>query len=98
MSKIRFCSLEYGVRAARVWRSVLGVEHTVIESVEIEADGEGEIVVVRVRPTRSRQGRCGRCARRAPGYDRGEGRRLWRGLDLGTPRIYLEARAPGELP
>ena len=82
------------MRAARVWRSVLGVEHTVIESVEIEAGGGGEIVVARVRPTRSRCDRCGRCARRAPGYDRGEGRRRWRGLDLGTTRIYLEADAP----
>lgn len=36
---------EYGVRAARVWRSVLGIEHTVIESVEIEAQGEAEIVM-----------------------------------------------------
>ena len=82
------------MRAARVWRSVLGVEHTVIESVEIEADGGGEVVVARVRPTRSRRGRCGRCARRAAGYDRGEGRRRWRGLDLGTTRVYLEADAP----
>jgi transposase len=81
------------VRAARVWRSVLGVENTVIESVELEADGGGEMVVARVRPTRSRQGRCGRCRRRSPGYDRGEGRRRWRGLDLGTTRVYLEADA-----
>jgi transposase len=82
------------VRAARVWRSVLGVENTVIESVELEADGGGEVLVARVRPTRSRRGRCGRCRRRCPGYDRGEGRRRWRGLDLGTTRLYLEADAP----
>jgi transposase len=82
------------VRAARVWRSVLGVEHTVIESVELEPDGGGEVLVARVRPTRSRRGRCGRCRRRCPGYDRGEGRRRWRGLDLGTTRVYLEADAP----
>jgi transposase len=82
------------VRAARVWRSVLGVENTVIESVELEADGGGEVLVARVRPTRSRRGRCGRCRRRCPGYDRGEGRRRWRGQDLGTTRLYLEADAP----
>jgi transposase len=73
---------------------VLGVEHTVIESVEIEADGGDEVVVARVRPISARRDRCGRCARRAPGYDRGEGRRRWRGLDLGTTRIYLESDAP----
>jgi hypothetical protein len=27
--------MEYGVGAARVWRSVLGIENTVIESVEL---------------------------------------------------------------
>ena len=82
------------MRAARVWRSVLGVEHTVIESVELEADGGGEVLVARVRPTRTRRGRCGQCQRRAPGYDRGEGRRRWRGLDVGTTRLYLEADVP----
>jgi transposase len=86
--------VEYGVRAARVWRSVLRVEHTVIESVELEPDGGGEVVVARVRPTRSRRGCCGRCGRRCAGYDRGEGRRRWRGLDLGTTRLFLEADAP----
>ena len=28
-----------GVRAARVWRAVLGVEHTVIEGVDLEQVG-----------------------------------------------------------
>jgi transposase len=83
-----------GVRAARVWRAVLGVEHTVIEGVDLESAGTGEVLVARVRPTRSRQSRCGRCGCRAPGYDQGEGRRRWRGVDAGTMRVYLEADAP----
>jgi transposase len=70
-----------GVRAARVWRAVLGVEHTVIEGVDLESAGTGEVLVARVRLPRSRQGRCGRCGRRAPDYDQGEGRRRWRGVD-----------------
>jgi transposase len=85
---------EDGVRAARVWKAVLGVQHTVIEEVVFERSGTEEVLVARVRPTRSRQGRCGRCQRRAPGYDTGGGRRRWRGLDLGTVRVYLEADAP----
>ena len=45
------------MRAARVWRRVLGVQHTVIESVELETDGRGEeVLVARVRPSRSRPG------------------------------------------
>jgi transposase len=73
---------------------VLGVEHTVVESVELESGVGGEVLVAQVRPTRSRQGRCGVCRRRCPGYDRGEGRRRWRGLDLGTTQLFLEADAP----
>lgn len=34
-----------GVRVARVWRAVLGVEHTVIEGVELERAGTGEVLV-----------------------------------------------------
>jgi len=82
------------VRAARVWKAVLRVEHTVVEGVDLEPAGAEEVLVARVRPTRSRTGRCGRCARRAPGYDQGQGRRRWRGLDLGTTGVYLEADAP----
>jgi transposase len=82
------------VRRSRVWPVLLGVEHTVVESVEL-VEGAGEqAVVARVRPNRSRRSRCSRCARRCKGYDRGDGRRRWRGLDLGTVRVWLEAEAP----
>jgi len=82
------------LRAARVWRVLLGVQHTVVEGVEFEMSPEGEVLIARVRPTRSRAARCGRCGRRAPGYDQGEGQRRWRGLDLGTTRVFLQAPAP----
>lgn len=82
------------MRAVRVWRSVLGVQHTVIEKVELERQGEEDVLVATVRPTRSRQGRCGRCGMRAPRYDNGEGPRRWRSLDAGTTRVYLQAAAP----
>jgi len=72
----------------------LGVEHTVIEAVELEDDDDEELLVARVRPTRSRRGRCSRCDRRCRGYDRGGGRRRWRTLDVGTVKAYLEADAP----
>ena len=82
------------MRTSRVWRRLLGVEHTVIEDVELEGDGAGEVLVARVRPTRSRRGRCSRCGRRCRGYDRGDGRRRWRTLDVGTVPAYLESDAP----
>ncbi len=82
------------MRTARVWRRLLGVEHTVIEGVELEGEGAEEVLVARVRPTRSRRSRCSRCHRRCRGYDRGDGRRRWRALDVGTVKAYLESDAP----
>lgn len=77
----------------KVWRRLLGVcDRTVIEGVDF--DEEADAVVARVRPRRAKKQRCGRCGRRAPGYDRGEGRRRWRALDLGEVRSFVEADAP----
>lgn len=81
------------MRAARVWKQMIGVDdRTVIEDVEFEANDT--TVVVCVRPRRPTKRRCGRCDRPAPGYDSGEGRRRWRGLDLGTVKVMVEADAP----
>jgi len=80
------------VRNAKVWHRLLGVERTVIEAVEFVE--ETDTVVASVRPRQRGRQRCGRCGRRAPWYDRGEGRRRWRGLDLGVVQAWLEADAP----
>src|SRR3954463_16491280 len=68
----------------------LGVE-TVVEKIVFDSAG---VMVARVRPRRGTPTRCGRCGRRAPGYDQGEGRRRWRALDLGELRSFVEADAP----
>jgi transposase len=70
----------------------LGLARTVIVAVVFDEDIEA--VVASVRPRKGAQRRCGRCGRRAPWYDRGEGRRRWRALDLGTVPVWLEADAP----
>lgn len=80
------------MRSARVWKRLLGVEHTVVE--QIVFDEEAGALVAMVRPTRSRRRRCPLCGRRCPGYDQGQGRRRWRALDLGTIPALLEADAP----
>jgi transposase len=81
----------------------LGVEKIVVERVELdqgddeegeEGDCDGAVLVAHVRPMRAARGRCGVCRRRCGRYDNGEGRRRWRGLDLGTVRVFLEADAP----
>jgi transposase len=80
------------VQNATLWRALLGVEKTVIEDVEFDEDEQ--LLVAHVRPRKRARGRCGRCGRRSPGYDAGEGRRRWRALDLGTVQVVLEADAP----
>jgi transposase len=60
----------------------------------VEFDESADAIVVSVRPVAKARGRCGRCGRRAPGYDAGDGRRRWRALDLGTTKVFVEADAP----
>ena len=80
------------MRRTRVWACLLGVQEAVIEGVDHdEASGE---LVVSVRPRKQQRRRCGRCGRRSAGYDRGDGRRRWRTLDLGTVQAFVEAEAP----
>jgi transposase len=80
------------VREKSVWERACGLTRTVVEGVDF--DDVAEAIVVSVRPAAKARGRCGRCGRRSPRYDRGEGRRRWRALDLGSTRVYLEAEAP----
>ena len=84
------------MRNVRLWRGLLGVDkRTVIEDIEFaEEDGGAGLVVARVRPRSGALRRCGRCRRRAPLYDRGEGPRRWLGLDWGTVQVVLAAEAP----
>ena len=78
------------MREHRVLARLVGVGRAVVVAVVVEDDA----LVVRVRPRRRDASRCGLCGRRARGYDRGEGARRWRALDLGTTRAFIEAEAP----
>jgi transposase len=85
------------VRKTRVWQRLVGVEKATVERVEFadeDADESELRVVVHVRVHKGERHRCGRCERRCPRYDGGEGRRWWRALDLGTVRVVIEADAP----
>src|SRR5664279_4786892 len=63
-------------------------------TVQADPDGDGEILVVSVRPDARSAGRCAQCRRSCPGYDPGVGTRRWRTVDTGTTRTFLEAAAP----
>jgi transposase len=78
------------VRGIRIWARLLGLARAVVEDVFLD----GEAVVVCVRPRARERGRCPVCRRRCARYDRGEGRRRWRALDLGATMAYVEAEAP----
>jgi len=79
------------VRGLRVFARLCGLAGAVVELVDVEADGA---LVVHARPAAKERHRCGLCGRRSARYDRGEGRRRWRALDLGTVRAHVEAEAP----
>jgi transposase len=70
---------------------LLGLQHTVVQDVTEGSEGE---LIVSVRPGWRQRDRCGVCRRRCGRYDRGEGARRWRALDLGSTFCFLEADAP----
>ena len=86
----------HGMRKARVFGQVLGVQGMVVGDVTVQTDPDGdeEILVVSVRPDARSAGRCATCRRRCPGYDAGVGSRRWRTVDTGTTRTFLQAAAP----
>ena len=80
------------MRQAIVWARLFGVPGAVVETVELDESLGAAVARVRVR--RGERSRCGVCGRRCSFYDRGEGRRQWRALDLGTTMALVEAEAP----
>jgi transposase len=82
-----------GVRNLSVWRQLLGLVNVVVEGVDFDEDADALVVSVRPRKGAAKP-RCGVCGRRCVRYDRGEGRRRWRSLDVGLLRCFLEAEAP----
>ena len=80
------------MRFPTIWRTLLGVEKTVVEDVDL--DPVAGVLVASVRPTGSARNRCGACLKRCPRYDGGAGRRRWRALDAGVIQVFLEADAP----
>ncbi len=75
-----------------IWDGLLGLEDAVVEEVIVEAPAGRLVAHVRIKARAA--GRCGRCLRRCPRYDRGAGRRRWRHLDAGTLTVWIEAAAP----
>ncbi len=81
------------MRYARVWQRLFEIERAVIEQVFFDEDADCLVASVRPRKGAAKL-RCGICSIRCGRYDRGEGRRRWRALDLGVVKAYVEAEAP----
>jgi hypothetical protein len=58
-----------GVRTAKVFQRLLGVEDTTVVSVELVVEDGEEVLVARVRPHQQQRSRCSGCRRRCPGYN-----------------------------
>jgi len=67
----------------------------VVENVEIENPEINPTIIISARPTKRDSFRCGICGKKCSGYDRGNGRRRWRALDIGNSyKVYLESDSP----
>lgn len=77
----------------RILQDAFGLSRAVVEGVDYD-DVVGAVVVA-VRPTAKARCRCGRCARRCPRYDHGEGRRRCAPSILAPPRCFLKGRPLG---
>jgi transposase len=75
-------------------KRLLRIDHIAIESVFFEMIEEEEVLIVRVRPYSRQASRCPICGKCCPGYDSARNIRRWRSLDLGSTRVYIEAKAP----
>ena len=83
------------VTVSSLAKKLVGVNNIVIENVELEATSVGEQIVIRARPRKNAQCRCGVCGRKCSRFDHGKGLRRWRAPDLGAgTMIFIEAEAP----
>ena len=75
-------------------KKLIGVNSVVIESLEIENNLGEEQLIIKARPTKRNQCKCGICGKKSPKYDNGDGTRRWRALDFGNSvRVYVESEA-----
>jgi transposase len=72
----------------RILRFALGLLHTVIKSVRIDADE----IVISVRPHKRHQRKCPLCGHKCETYDAMPKPRRWRALDLARSKCFLEYR------
>lgn len=80
------------MQAKELVQAIIGSKRYVVEDIAVST--EMNEIKVCIRPMKQEKCRCGICHRRAPLYDkgRGRGRRRWRCLDVGAPKVYVETK------
>ena len=86
------------MRPKKLLRTILGLGPAVVVTGWVLTDSAGDgarpKVEVHVRLKARRRGRCGRCGTVSPWFDRGDGERRWRHVDVGYATCELVADAP----
>lgn len=80
------------MRIKQLIASLISTDKIVIETSKEEV--ESHSIVIKARPIKREQNRCGICHRKSPLYDKGRETRRWRCLDVGTTKTYIEATLP----
>ena len=80
------------MRIKSLIQSLVGTTKIVIE--QVFAETETNALVIKARPAKREQCRCGICHRRASCYDSGRETRRWRCLDVGAEMSYIESSLP----
>jgi transposase len=80
------------VRIKSLIHSLAGTTKIIAEGLFVEAGTNA--LVVKARPTKREQCRCGICHKRASGYDSGRETRRWRCQDVGAEMTYIESSLP----
>ena len=84
---------ENDVRVSKVLRAICGFgRDVVVMSAEVVA-GTRPTLRVQVRAKVRKRGQCGRCGRRSPWFDQGDGPRSWRHVDAGMATVEIVGAA-----
>lgn len=71
---------------------LIGTKKIIIK--DVSYDPISNIITVYARLQKSIINRCGICGKRSKHYDNGRGSRVWRCLDVGTSKTFIEATCP----
>ena len=80
------------MRIKSLIHSIAGTTKIIPEGIFVEVGSKA--LVVKARPAKREQCRCGICHKRASGYDCGRETRRWRCLNVGAEMTYIESSLP----